>query len=95
MYTLLHGLYKYLVQKDEYFVLILGLDNAGKTVGHPGVGHSEVMGGCGNCSYQSFIDLPGGGEDEIHEELQGYESEQDHDYRRPEHRQDRHRGSIL
>lgn len=32
MYTLLYGLYKYLVQKDEYFILILGLDNAGKTV---------------------------------------------------------------
>ncbi|KAM3961790.1 ADP-ribosylation factor related protein 1 [Aphomia sociella] len=31
MYTLLHGFYKYLVQKDEYCVLILGLDNAGKT----------------------------------------------------------------
>lgn len=32
MYTLLHGLYKYFVQKDEFCVLILGLDNAGKTV---------------------------------------------------------------
>lgn len=32
MYTLLHGFYKYLVQKDEYCVLILGLDDAGKTV---------------------------------------------------------------
>lgn len=32
MYTLLYGLYKYLMQKDEYCVLILGLDNAGKTV---------------------------------------------------------------
>ncbi|XP_053624444.1 ADP-ribosylation factor-related protein 1 [Plodia interpunctella] len=31
MYTLLHGFYKYLVQKDEFCVLILGLDNAGKT----------------------------------------------------------------
>ncbi|KPJ07942.1 ADP-ribosylation factor-related protein 1 [Papilio machaon] len=31
MYTLLHGFYKYMVQKDEYCVLILGLDNAGKT----------------------------------------------------------------
>lgn len=31
MYTLLQGFYKYLVQKDEYCVLILGLDNAGKT----------------------------------------------------------------
>jgi len=31
MYTLLSGLYKYLTQKDEFFILILGLDNAGKT----------------------------------------------------------------
>ncbi|CAG9585772.1 unnamed protein product [Danaus chrysippus] len=31
MYTLIHGFYKYVIQKDEYFVLILGLDNAGKT----------------------------------------------------------------
>lgn len=32
MYTLVSGFYKYLVQKNEYCVLILGLDNAGKTV---------------------------------------------------------------
>jgi ADP-ribosylation factor related protein 1 len=31
MYTLLSGLYKYLTQKDEYFILIVGLDNSGKT----------------------------------------------------------------
>lgn len=31
MFSLLFGLWKYLFQKDEYFVLILGLDNAGKT----------------------------------------------------------------
>ncbi|KFB46251.1 hypothetical protein ZHAS_00014252 [Anopheles sinensis] len=31
MYTLLSGFYKYLTQKDEYCILILGLDNAGKT----------------------------------------------------------------
>ncbi|XP_064604826.1 ADP-ribosylation factor-related protein 1-like [Liolophura sinensis] len=31
MYALLSGLWKYMFQKDEYFVLILGLDNAGKT----------------------------------------------------------------
>ncbi|VVC95351.1 unnamed protein product [Leptidea sinapis] len=31
MYSLLHGFYKYVIQKDEYCVLILGLDNAGKT----------------------------------------------------------------
>ena len=32
MFTLFYGLYKYLFKKDEFFVLILGLDNAGKTV---------------------------------------------------------------
>eukprot|EP00795_Rhopilema_esculentum_P007537 gene7537-13320_t len=31
MFTLLSGLWKYVFQKDEYCVLILGLDNAGKT----------------------------------------------------------------
>ncbi|CAH1775001.1 unnamed protein product [Owenia fusiformis] len=31
MYTLLSGMWKYMFKKDEYFVLILGLDNAGKT----------------------------------------------------------------
>lgn len=34
MYTLVTGFYKYLTQKDEYNILILGLDNAGKTVRH-------------------------------------------------------------
>jgi len=31
MFSLLYGFWKYLFKKDEYFVLILGLDNAGKT----------------------------------------------------------------
>lgn len=31
MYTLLSGIYRWAAQKDEYFILILGLDNAGKT----------------------------------------------------------------
>ncbi|KAI8086189.1 P-loop containing nucleoside triphosphate hydrolase protein [Halteromyces radiatus] len=31
MYTLLSGFYNYLTQKEEYNVLIIGLDNAGKT----------------------------------------------------------------
>eukprot|EP00794_Sanderia_malayensis_P004697 gene4697-5312_t len=31
MFTLLSGLWKYVFQKDEYCILILGLDNAGKT----------------------------------------------------------------
>ncbi|XP_032074040.1 ADP-ribosylation factor-related protein 1 [Thamnophis elegans] len=31
MYTLLSGLYKYMFRRDEYCILILGLDNAGKT----------------------------------------------------------------
>ena len=31
MYTLLSGFYRHLTQKEDFFVLILGLDNAGKT----------------------------------------------------------------
>lgn len=31
MYTLLSGLYRHVTQKDDFYVLILGLDNAGKT----------------------------------------------------------------
>lgn len=82
MYTLLHGLYKYLMQKDEYFILILGLDNAGKTVRH-----SQTFRGYNVriAKYRLFVDLPRGGEDKIHEELQGYESEQDYDHCRLEH----------
>lgn len=32
MFTLLNGLWNYVFQKDEYSILILGLDGAGKTV---------------------------------------------------------------
>ena len=32
MFALFSGLWKYLFQKDEYCILILGLDNAGKSV---------------------------------------------------------------
>ncbi|KAI7855619.1 ADP-ribosylation factor family-domain-containing protein [Circinella umbellata] len=31
MYTLLSGLYQHITRKEEYYVLIIGLDNAGKT----------------------------------------------------------------
>ena len=31
MYTLLSGLYNHITQKDDFYILILGLDNAGKT----------------------------------------------------------------
>ena len=31
MWALLTGLYQYITQKDEYYILIIGLDNAGKT----------------------------------------------------------------
>lgn len=31
MYSLLSGLYAQYTQKEQYFVIILGLDNAGKT----------------------------------------------------------------
>ena len=32
MFTLLRGLWDYFFRKDEYYIVILGLDNAGKTV---------------------------------------------------------------
>lgn len=31
MFSLFYGFWRYLFQKDEYYILILGLDNAGKT----------------------------------------------------------------
>jgi len=31
MFTLLYGFWKHVFKKDDYFILILGLDNAGKT----------------------------------------------------------------
>jgi ADP-ribosylation factor related protein 1 len=31
MYSLLSGLYREYYQKEQYFVMIIGLDNAGKT----------------------------------------------------------------
>lgn len=43
MYTLLSGLYKYMFQKDEYCILILGLDNAGKTVGACSLTNSHFL----------------------------------------------------
>ena len=36
MFALFSGLWKYLFQKDEYCILILGLDNAGKSVRYSG-----------------------------------------------------------
>ena len=33
MFTLLRGLWKYFFRKEECYIVILGLDNAGKTVG--------------------------------------------------------------
>lgn len=47
------------------------------------------------CTPAWFLDLSGSGKDEIHEELQGHESQQDHDDRGPEYRQDRHRRRFL
>ena len=32
MFSLIYGFYQYWFQKDEYYVVIIGLDNAGKTV---------------------------------------------------------------
>lgn len=53
MYSLIHGFYKYMVKKDEFCVLILGLDDAGKTVSIQtiSIAFSEL----------SFLDVSGSG----------------------------------
>ena len=43
MFTLLRGLWKYFFRKDEYYIVILGLDNAGKTVGCVLIQQSSVV----------------------------------------------------
>lgn len=74
MYTLLHGFYKYMVEKDEYCVLILGLDDAGKTVSFLKWCNSHQW--C--AKIQDFLwiwlDLFGGGENETHQKLQRTQS---------------------
>ncbi|TPX57944.1 hypothetical protein SpCBS45565_g06599 [Spizellomyces sp. 'palustris'] len=60
MYTLITGLYKQWTQKEEFYVIILGLDNAGKTV--------EI-----NSTRLNFWDL--GGQRELHSIWEKYYSE--------------------
>ena len=47
MFTLLSGLWRYIFQKDEYYILILGLDNVGKTVcGYDFMYKFKILGLC-------------------------------------------------
>uniref|UniRef100_A0A3Q3EG32 ADP-ribosylation factor-related protein 1 n=1 Tax=Labrus bergylta TaxID=56723 RepID=A0A3Q3EG32_9LABR len=57
MYTLLSGLYKYMFQKDEYCVLILGLDNAGKTLLILSVDLKKSKIRCSSCCSLTFLCL--------------------------------------
>lgn len=43
MFSLISGLMHYLFKRSEYFILIVGLDNAGKTVGDPRAPPSLVV----------------------------------------------------
>lgn len=79
MYTLLHGFYKYLTQKDEYCVVILGLDNAGKTVSNGTTPRLQE-------DKRNFhTDLSGSGQNEVHQELQRPQSGQNHNDSGPQH----------
>ena len=51
MFTLFYGLYEYLFKREEFHILILGLDKAGKT----NVG--DLKGQCAVRSYMGRIDL--------------------------------------
>lgn len=86
MFTLMHGFYKYLIQKDEYCVLILGLDDAGKTVSSH---QSSIMTIERNRYIRNFaiciVDIFGSSQNEIHQELQGNEPEIHNNNGGPEH----------
>lgn len=77
MFTLLHGFYKYLVQKDEYCVLILGLDDAGKTVSRQ---RNRTLATSPSLIEIVFAsaDVFGGGQNEIVQKLHWNESEIHH-----------------
>jgi ADP-ribosylation factor related protein 1 len=42
MFSLAHGLWKYIFNKTEFHVLILGVDKAGKTVSAPKIFKDEI-----------------------------------------------------
>lgn len=88
MFTLLHGFYKYLVQKDEYCVLILGLDDAGKTVKSKHIFRANLYPSQLIDIYVSSADLLGSGKNKTVPKLQRNESEIHHDHCGTEHRSD-------
>ena len=58
MFTLLSGLWRYMFQKDEYYILILGLDNVGKTVcGYDFMYKFKILGLCFASSFTCFVIL--------------------------------------
>lgn len=95
MYTLLHGFYKYLAQKDEYCVLILGLDDAGKTVSGP----RSVSAIQENNDQLWFLrllkstqDVFGSGQNAAHQELQRHEPKAHYHNCWPKYRPNRYFG---
>ena len=56
MFSLFYGLWKYMVSKIEFHVLILGIDKAGKTVMH--LSNYSILAVCGSkliCNNTSFL----------------------------------------
>lgn len=70
MYTLVHGFYKYMVEKDEYCVLILGLDDAGKTVSFLKLCNSPVMYQNRRIFFELSLDVFGGSKNKTLQKLQ-------------------------
>lgn len=89
MFTLVHGFYKYVKQKDEYCVLILGLDNAGKTVSKWGLILSAIL------NLSPPADLLGASEDETDPEVRGDESQEHNDDSRTQHWPNRRPGHSI
>jgi hypothetical protein len=84
MYTLLSGIYKEIFRKDEFCILILGLDNAGKTVrkslNTSGILKTSKM-------PEIFVDIFGSSKDQIQQELQRPKSKQNHHNSGSQHRE--------
>lgn len=72
MFSLLRGLWQYLFRKDECFVVIVGLENAGKTVSESII---EIL----RAVFPT--DVPGDDKAHVHGELSGHAAGENHLHR--------------
>ena len=74
----MRGLWNYFFRKDEFYIVILGLDNAGKTVSLP----LKIFPGAPK--FTPAADASGEDEKPLHPQLQWHSHGQDHHHSRTE-----------